>query len=97
MPLGPRDEATDRSCRPVYSMLLPSLLTLAEMTTIDRNIATRNDDCDCATHTDAQPLSLRELMIFDLFYNQFTQIIDSIEFAGVTIFRTIPTDYDLPA
>ena len=35
-------------------------------------------------------------MIYDLFYNQFTQIIDSIEFAGVTIFRTIPTDYDLP-
>jgi hypothetical protein len=33
-------------------------------------------------------------MIYDLFYNQSTQIIDSIAFAGVSIFR-IPTDYDL--
>jgi hypothetical protein len=53
-------------------MLLPSLLTLAEMTTIDRNIATRNDDCDCATHTDAQPLSL---LIFDLLYHQIRQAV----------------------
>jgi hypothetical protein len=38
---------------------------------------------------------LRRLMIFDLFYNQFAQIIDPVELTRVPIFRTIPTDYDL--
>ena len=35
-------------------------------------------------------------MIFDLFYNQFVQVIDSVELAGGAIFRTILTDYNLP-
>jgi hypothetical protein len=35
-------------------------------------------------------------MMFDLFYNQFVQVIDSVELAGGAIFRTILTDYNLP-
>jgi len=41
-------------------------------------------------------VSFSALMIFDLFYNQFVQIIDSVELAGGAIFRTLLTDYDLP-
>jgi hypothetical protein len=32
-------------------------------------------------------------MIFDLFYNQFEQVIDWIELAEMSIVRPVPTDY----
>jgi hypothetical protein len=49
-----------------------------------------------SAHGNACTTTANQLMIFDLFYNQFGQVIDQIELVEGAIFRTILTDYDLP-